>query len=209
VIVDFNIVHPDPDYPRKAVSDEYAESLFYANQSVTLMRDKRPRQSFAHLRRAIEVAPHNVDLWINLGAFYAIERDFDSSIEAYEVALQLEPRSKAAFSGLARSYSNAGNEEMAAVYQEKVRNYRERNPYYYYALAQGAYEVADYESSLDYINAALQLKRRTARFHLLKGLVEHRLGDVDAARDSMQRAQRYGLDRSVKLDLLRSLAHSS
>jgi Flp pilus assembly protein TadD len=206
VIVDFNIVHPDPDYPRREVSDEYAESLFYANQSVTLMRDKQPRESFSYLRRAIEIAPENIDLWINLGAFYATQGDFGSSLEAYDVALQLDPRNKAAFSGLARSYANVGNLEMAAVYEEKVRNYRQRNPYYHYALAQSAYEDADFESSLGYINTAIDLRRRTAQFHLLKGLVQQQLGDTEAARDSLRRAERYGLDRSVKLDLLRSLA---
>jgi len=206
VVVDFNIVHPDPEYPRKVVSDEYAESLFYANKSVNALRDKRPRESFAYLRRAIEIAPENVDLWINLGAFYATQGDFASSIEAYDVALQIEPRSKPAYSGLARSYANAGNQELAALYDAKVRNYRDRNPYYHYAMAQAAFENADFESSLRFINTAIDLRRRIARFHFLKGLVEHQLGDTEAARESLERAQRFGLDRSVKLDLLRSLA---
>lgn len=206
VIVDFNIVQPDPDYPRHEVTDEYAESLFYANKSVNLMRSSRSREAFAYLRRAIEIAPANVDLWINLGAFYAIQGDYDSAVDAYDVALQIDPRNKSAYSGLARSYANAGDAEMAAVYDEKVRNYRERNPYYHYAMAQAAFEDSDFERSLEYINTAIDLRRRIARFHFLKGLVEHRLGDIEAARESLDRAQRYGLDRSVKLDLLRSLA---
>lgn len=206
VIVDFNIVHPDPDYPREEVSDEYAESLFYANESVNRLRDNRPREAFALLRRAIDIAPENVDLWINLGAFYATQGAFDSAIEAYHVALQIDPRNKPAFSGLARSYYNVDDLEMATLYEEKVRNYRERNPYYYYALAQASYEQERFDEALEYVDVAISLHRRTARFHLLRGLVEHRLGHPDSARASLERAERYGLDRSVKLDLLRSLA---
>ncbi len=206
VVVDFNLVQPDPTYPHRQVSDAYAEALYYANKSVTLMRGDHPRQAFAHIRRAIEIAPQNPDLWINLGAFYATQQDFDSSIEAYNVALQIDPRNRTAFSGLARSYANSGNEEMAAVYEEKVRNYREHNPYYHYALAQAAYEHADYQSSLDHIDTAIGLRRNVARFHLLKGLVQYQLGQADEARRSLERAQRYGLHPSVKTDLLRSLA---
>lgn len=206
VIVDFNIVHPDPDYPRRAVSDEYAESLFYANKSVRLLREGQPRESFRYLRRAIEIAPENVDLWINLGAFYATHGHFHESVEAYEVALQIDPRSRSAYSGLARSHANMGDHELAAEYEGKVRNYRERNPFYHYAMAQSAFEDADYRQSLDYINTAIALKRRNARFHLLKSLVEERLGDPGSARESLERAKHLGLERAAKLDLLRSLA---
>jgi len=206
LIIDFNDVHPEQDHPRQIVSDAYAESLFYANHSVRLLREGSHRQSFAWLRRALDIAPENVDLWINLGAFYATTGDPQSSIEAYHVALQLDSRNKSAYSGLARSHRALGNEALAGDYEQRVRHYRERNPYYHYALAQAAYETADYPGALESINSAIDLRYRTARFHLLKGLVEQQLGDLESADDSFRRAERYGLDRRVKIDLLRSLA---
>src|SRR5690606_37609773 len=197
---------PDPDYPREEVSDEYAESLFYANKSVTALRENRPREAFGYLRRALEMAPNNVDLWINLGAFYATQGEFESAVDAYEVALRLDPRNKSALSGLSRSYYNLGDTEMAAVYERKVRYYRERNPWYHYALAQSAYEDADYEASLHHIDQAIDLRRRVARFHFLRGLVQNQLGDTAAARVSLEKAERFGLERAVKLEMLRTLA---
>lgn len=205
VVVDFNLMHPDPDAKETEVSDTYAESLFYANKSVNLLRDGRHRESFAYLRQAIEIAPENIDLWINLGAFYATMGDFHSSIEAYNVGLQLDPANKSAYSGLARSYAHLGDVERADQFQVKVRNYRKRNPYYHYALAQAAYAQADYERSLDAIDTAIGLKLRTARFHLFKALIHDRLGDRDAAEQSIRRAQRFGLDERIKVDVLRSV----
>jgi Flp pilus assembly protein TadD len=193
VIVDFNEVHPAVDYPRREVSDEYAKALYYANHSVALLRSGETRESFAHLRRAIETDPSNVDLWINLGAFYAVEGDAEAAVEAYHVALQRKRNSKPAFSGLARNYATLGDEAMAAYYQDKVRNYRETNPFYHYAMAQAAFDEAEFEVSLDYINAAIGLDRRTARFHQLKGMVEQKLGDHEAAETSFRRARRHGL----------------
>jgi Flp pilus assembly protein TadD len=209
VIVDFNIVRADPDYSRREVSDAYAESLFYANKSASLMRDRQFRESFAYLRRAIDITPGNVDLWNNLGAFYATRGDFGSAREAYEVALQIEPRNETAYAGLARSHASTGNTEMANFYHEKVRNYQVRNPYYYFAMAQVAYKAADFESSLEHISTAIDLRGRVGSFYFLKGLAEQQLGDTEAARASLQRAGRYGLSRSEKLDLLRSLAEAN
>jgi Flp pilus assembly protein TadD len=203
VIVDFNEVHPAADFPRREVTDEYAKALYYANHSVAMLRAGSTREGFGHLRRAIENAPTNVDLWINLGAFYAVEGDAEAAVEAYHVALQRSRNNKAAFSGLARGYAALGNTEMAAFYQDKVRNYRETNPFYHFAMAQAAFEVAEFESSLDYINTAIGLNRRTARFHLLKGMVEQKLGDHEAAEVSFRRARRHGLDPTSEAELRR------
>jgi Flp pilus assembly protein TadD len=209
VIVDFNVVHPEDDYRRREVSDAYADGLFHANISISLLRDGLVKESFAHLRRALEIAPSNLDLWINLGAFYANQGDYEGAMAAYQVALQLNPNSRPAFSGLARSYANAGNEAQAAFYEQKVRNYRETNPYYHFAMAQAAYERSQFEESLAYVNAAIGLKRRAPKFYLLRALVEHQLGQPEAAAASLRRAQRFGLEQGDKAELLRSMGTAS
>ncbi|MEQ8485471.1 MAG: tetratricopeptide repeat protein [Pseudomonadales bacterium] len=205
VTVDFNVVHPEDEYRRWPVSDDYAQALFHANHSVSLLREGRTREGFAHLRRGLEVSPGNLDLWINLGAFYATQGDYEASIAAYEVALQLDPDSRAAFSGLARSHGNAGNETLARMYADKERNYRERNPYFHYALAQAAFERADFEASLAHIEDAISLKSRTPKFFLMRALVQERLGQVDAAESSIRRARRLGLEPGVKAEVLRQM----
>lgn len=205
VVVDFNLVHPKPDYRHREVSDQYAESLFYGNRSVALLREGRIRESFAYLRRALELAPENQDLWTNLGAFYAKAEDPHSAIEAYRVALALDPDNKAAFVGLAQGYAGVGDTAKAAAYQEKVRRYRDGNPYYQFALAQSAFEQADLPRSLELVNAAIELEHN-AEFYLLKSLVELKMNDEEAAEMSLEQARRAGLERRVKMDMLRSLA---
>jgi Tfp pilus assembly protein PilF len=200
-IVDFNEVHPAADFPRREVSDDYAKALYHANHSVARLRVGEARASFGHLRRAIETDPANVDLWINLGAFYSVAGDARAAIEAYQVALQLDHNSKAAFSGLARNYGSLGDDAQAKAYQEKVRRYRETNPYYHFAMAQAAFDEADFEGSLAYINAAIDLKRRAPKFHLLKGRVQQKLGDHEAAEESFRRARRHGLEAGAETEL--------
>jgi tetratricopeptide (TPR) repeat protein len=206
-VVDFNDVRLAPDYPRREVSDAYAKALYYANHSVALLKVGEARAGFAHLLRAINTDPSNADLWVNLGAFYAVQGTFAGAAEAYQIALRINADNKSALSGLARSYANLGDESRAAQYLERVRNYREANPFYHYALAKAAFDEADFENSLNYINAAIGLSRRTGRFHLLKGLVEQQLGDYDAAQASFHRARRHGLDANVEADLRRLLVN--
>jgi Flp pilus assembly protein TadD len=201
-VVDFNDVRPAADYPRREVSDAYAKALYFANHSVALLKAGEVRAGFAHLRRAIDTDPSNVDLWVNLGAFYAVQGESAAAAEAYHVALRINGNNKAALSGLARSYANLGDGR-AAQYRERVANYRETNPFYHYALAKAAFDDADFASSLDYINAAIGLSRRTGRFHLLKGLVEQQLGDEEAAESSFRRARRHGFDASAEAELRR------
>jgi hypothetical protein len=81
VTVDFNEVHPDAEYRRWTVSDDYASSLFHANLSVSLLRQGQVRDGFLHLRRRPTsisgqpgrlLEPANLDLgpgstWVTIG----------------------------------------------------------------------------------------------------------------------------------------------
>ena len=205
VTVDYYEIHPAPGYRRRVVSDAYAASLYYSNHAVARIRAGDARGAFGYLRRAIETAPENEDLWINLGAVYAMEGDYRSSVEAFEVALQIQPDSRAAMSGLVRSHGKAGHTELAAFYRQRVDDYLKKNPYYYYAIARTAIAQQEYSQSLRAIDRAIELNRRDGRFHFLKGLAEQGLGRMDAARSSFQEAKRVGLHSEAKLDYIRSL----
>ncbi len=196
--VDFNDVLPEPEYPRHEISDEEATALFYANESVRHLRSGSMRDAFAYLKKAIQISPENSDLWINLGALYAKEDALEQALIAYEVALSLDRSNRGAISGLGRTHLALGNLEEADYYNEQVKRYRERNPYYHFAIAQAEFENARYPAALRSINTALDLKYRNGRFHFMKGLTEYKLGDLESARESFQRADRFGNYRDLK-----------
>ncbi len=190
--VDFNALTSTEEYSRWRVSDTYAQSLYYANVSVEHVRLGQHRLGFVYLLKAIELVPGNPDLWINLGAFYSRHEELEPAVEAFHVALELDPNNKAAISGLARGYRYLGRLELAEGYERKVRKYRLKNAYYHFAVAQSAFEEAKYDESLAAIDRAIGIKRRDSRFHFLKGLAEQKLGDEEAAHKSFARARRYG-----------------
>ena len=87
-----------------------------------------------------------------------------------------------------------------------MRKYRERNPYYHFALAQARFEIADYDAALESINVAIDLKGRNGRFYFMKGLTEQKLGLYSDAQLSFQRAERFGRYRDLKLRYVNEFA---
>jgi len=203
VVVDFNVIQPDGDHPRREVSDDYAAALYYANHAIERLRNNKVHDAFAYLRRAIELAPRNPDLWVNLGALYGSQDDFNSAVEAYDVAVALDPFNRTALAGLARSHRSLGNVARAEAFDARARKYLESNAYFHLANAQAAYLRGEFEPALASVNRALALERRSGRFWFVKGLIEERMGAVDDARQSYRLARRYGVSSPQKRERLR------
>jgi tetratricopeptide (TPR) repeat protein len=206
VSVDFNAVHPDPHYVRRAVSDDDATALFYSNRSVDRMLKGDSVNGFALMVQALELTPDNADLWQNLGAFYALQQQPGMAVRAYEVALSLDHHHEGAMSGLARAYASLGDLEKAELYAQRVHEDRSRNAYYHFAIAQAEFDKGRYGDALKSINAAVDLERRNPRFRFMKGLVQAKLGDVEGANKSFRKAHRLGRYDDLKKRYIEELA---
>ena len=73
----------------------------------------------------------------------------------------------------ARIYTQLGDEELAEAYRKRVRLHESLNPYYHYALAEGAYRDGDYANALSEIKSAISRKRDDHRFYFLEGLIHY------------------------------------
>lgn len=189
--VDFNRVQPDPGAKAVLVSDAYAASLYYANLSVEALTAGDVRTAFAWLRRALDTEPANADLWINLGALYARLDKHEHALKVLGVARALDPTEKIILSGLERSHRQLGHTEIADDLARQVRHYRNRNPYYHFAVAEQA--LADGELDLSEVSLAraLRLRKREPRFHVLQSRLLNLKGDARGAEHSLALAQRY------------------
>ncbi len=192
--VDFNAVEPDDDSPRQIISDAHAASMFYANLSVDHLHNEDYEQAFAYLKRAIQTAPENIDVWNNLGALYSILEKDELAEHAYQVARSINARDKTAISGLVKVLRKQGREEEAEGYHRLVLRYRDRNPYYHYAVAEQAYRQASYEEALTAINQAIRLKRNNARFYALQAATAEVLGDTQLLAKSTRLQRKHAKD---------------
>lgn len=186
--VDFNKVASAALYPHTPVSDSFALSSFYNNLAIDQLYAGDFRATVALLAQAIEMEPNNADAWVNLAAVYLRHKKSGDAQRAFEAALRAEPGNESALAGLARLFEAQGNSERAASYTNEIKSRRDQDPFFQFATAQAAYEQKAYQTSLQHINRAIELRERGA-FYYLQALIYHAQGKLNLASASLAQAQ--------------------
>ena len=190
-VVDFNIRDYEGPQKSRKVDDDYALALYYTNVGAeALLRNDYP-VSAAHFRAAAGVYPGMAGLWVNLGVLYARQGLLEQAESAYLYALEVDAYAASALANLAVVYRDLGEAELAAEYHARVQKYRERNPYYHFAVATLAYEQGRLSDALAALRKALRLKHDESQFHSLRGQVQQDMGRSSDAAQSFVRAREY------------------
>jgi Flp pilus assembly protein TadD len=165
--------------------------LFYTNLGAEALLRGEDAASFAFLREAARVRPDIAGIWVNLGVLYARHGHFEHAEAAYLRAIEIDDSERSAFANLVLAYDALGETELAAEYRERVRDYRERNPYWHYASAARAYEERQFSDALAALRRAVRLKPDEYEFYELRGQVLAELGRSKDATQSFERARQY------------------
>ena len=193
--VDFNTANFREKYPIHAVSDRYALALFYNNLGAeALVRQDYPL-SFAMLRASARTNADIPGTWVNLGVLYA-RHGFHEHAEVAELrALAADPSEHSALANLVAIYSALGETELADEYRQRMRRYRDVNPYYHFGVAQAAYDQKRFDDALISLRSAIRLKQDDDEFYMLQGRVLTQLGRPDRATASFARAKELAATR--------------
>ncbi len=187
-VVDFNMAEFNTHYSSKQVGDDYAFALYFSNRAVEAMEQSQERRAFRFLKKAIEENPRIPGVWINLGVLYSRNGYLDHAMAAYFKALRFDPANRSAMVNLAKAYKGKGDDEKAQYYVDRVSYYQERNPYFHYFNALGAYQDGQYADALAPIDKAIRLLKEEHQFYFLRGLIYYQLGDRVEAKRNMVKA---------------------
>jgi Flp pilus assembly protein TadD len=190
-IVDFNIRAQQADQPSRRISDQYALGLFFTNLGAEALMRREYEASLSYLREAARVQPEIAGVWVNLGVLYARHRRYEHAEASYLRALEESEGEQSALANLVLVYEALGQPELAKVYRERVQSYRERNPYYHFAVAARAYERQEFADALIAVRKALRLKPDEHEFYTLRGQTLTALGRARNAEQSFERAREY------------------
>ncbi|HUQ53901.1 MAG TPA: tetratricopeptide repeat protein [Gammaproteobacteria bacterium] len=190
-IVDFNIRSARADTRSRRVNDQYALALFYVNLGAEALLREEHAASLAYLREAAAVYPDIAGLWVNLGVLYARYGRYEHAEAAYLRALQVDEEEESALANLVLVYEALGEQALARQYRDRVQSYRERNPYYHYALASRAYEQQQFADVLLSLRKALRLKHDEHEFYTLRGQALTALGRPRDAEHSFEQAREF------------------
>jgi tetratricopeptide (TPR) repeat protein len=125
--------------------------------------------------------PKDLESWVTLGRLYRTANKSVEAEKAYKQALEIDPSSEDALTGLAIVYSDIGDTRKAIEKLQAVTS-KNPNPRTYAALASGYEQLHDYKSAADVLRKALdldpenlQLKRSLARNLLYSGSYDESL----------------------------------
>jgi tetratricopeptide (TPR) repeat protein len=190
-VVDFNIRAAQDGQRSRRLSDSYALGLFYNNLGAEALLRTEYAASLAYLREAVRVYPAIAGIWVNLGVLYARHGHYEHAEAAYLRALAVDRYEHSALANLVLVYEALGEPELTEQYRDRVQGYRERNPYYHYAVATRAYEQREFDTALTSVRRALRLKSDEHEFYTLRGQTLTALGRARDARHSFERAREF------------------
>ena len=187
--IDFNTANFREKYPIHAISDSYALALFYNNLGAeALVRHEYPL-SFAMLREAARTHADIPGSWVNLGVLYTRHGLHEHAEVAERRALAADPTEHSALANLVAIYTALGETDLADEYRQKIRRYRDVNPYYHFGVAQAAYDQKRFDDALISLRSAIRLKRDDDEFYMLQGRAFTQIGRPDRAIASFARAK--------------------
>jgi Flp pilus assembly protein TadD len=193
-VVDFNMADFEHSYQRRRITDAEAQAHYHNNMGVHRMTEGDYREAYLHYAKAIELQPGAGYIWNNLGLLYRRGGQGDAAEQAFLHAIAVDDDLSAA-SNLSRLYAQRGQAELARRYEEKVVRFRDRNPYYLYALAEQAYQQQRFSEAEDLLQRALRGQRNDHSFYNLLAMVHLQQGELGLAQRRFRQAQELADDR--------------
>src|SRR5262249_29071520 len=152
----------------------------------------------ATIQQALQNAPQQDLLFVEIGQLYELKQNWDQAETAYQKALEINPRQPVASNNLAYLLTQtSGNLDLALSLAQTARRGMPDSSKAADTLGWVLYEKGAYRSAIDSFQEALKLVEKnksqenpTIHFHL--GLAYEKAGDVALARQQ--------LDRVLKLD---------
>ena len=176
---------------RKRITEQQVVSLFYSNKSIEAMLDQDLPLAYVYTKHALEADPDSSIAWNNLGVLYARVGVQDSSMAAYERAIELDDKLYSAKSNLANSYRSNGQTLQAESIEQEIESFRNQNPYYHSALAEGSVAAGNFLDAIDHLQDALEHKPNEHFFYHQLAIVNQQIGDREAVIENLNRARRY------------------
>lgn len=167
LVIDLEMERYSPVYEQKAIPETLVAAQFYNNRGMELLADGEVRQSFLHLRKALELDDRQGYIWGNLGTLYS-RRGFHREAEmAYLNGLAQTPDDLTVMSNLATLYDTLGEREKSAYFLQRAREHRDNNPYYLYSMAREQLDKGDLVQAQRYLEQAMAKQGKEPRFYAL------------------------------------------
>ncbi|RPI15374.1 MAG: tetratricopeptide repeat protein, partial [Acidobacteriales bacterium] len=169
---------PQAGDARRVLGRIYARLI--GDPQTNRINEEMLKKAIEQYKMIVAAEPKDIDSWVLLGRLYKVSQNSIESEQAFRKALEIDPASEEALTGLAMVYSGLGDNKRAA---ETLKQVADRNPNLrtLTSLA-GAYEeLRDYANAVEVLKRALEME--PANLDLKRGLAQDLLfaGKLDDA----------------------------
>ena len=172
----------------RIMSDAEGLALHYNNLAMVALSEGRPTEAWQQLVRGLQAAPTLSQLWVNLGAVYRNSGQEEDAERAYFRALDVDQADRSAMNNLVVLYEHQGRFTERDHWRDRLRRYREKNPYYHASLGDTAMAASAWTEARDHYARAVDLHPRDGQLIYSLGLAEYQCGNVSAAEDLVAQA---------------------
>jgi tetratricopeptide (TPR) repeat protein len=187
----------------RSISDNRAFAQYYNNIGSQYLSEGSSRDAFRYFVKSIKVDPKLSFVWSNLGVVYSRNNQPDAAEKAFLQALSITQAkdgltAMTTMSNLARLYKGTGKMDEAGIYEEKVRSYRNMNPYYHYSMGEIALNEGRYQQSIEEFNEAIKRKSDDHQFYFALAIAYFQLSEMEKAGQNMDKAISHAKDRRIE-----------
>jgi tetratricopeptide (TPR) repeat protein len=187
----------------RPIPDHRAFAQYYNNIGSKHMAEGNNSEAFRYFIKAINIDPKLNFAWSNLGVVYSRNNQFAAAEAAYQQGLSVsrgldDVSVMTIMSNMAKLYGKTGDVEKSDFFEKEVASFRQRNPYYHYAVAKTAFYDALYDESIKHYKKAIQRKDDDHLFYYGLALAYFKLGDLKKMEKNLNRAKHFAWDDSKK-----------
>jgi len=177
-VVDFTPEISLQQLTSSVVSDQVARSLYFNNLGVEELIQGNLEEALVYFKNALFLYEESSIAWNNIGSAYIRLGNTQFAEYSYLKAFSIDRDNATSINNLAKYYRRSGNLNLAEKYEEAMRRFNDRNPYYHFAQGSAAFENDELEKARKSFRRALKLKKEEPDFYFALAHVYLRMGDV-------------------------------
>jgi len=182
----------------RIVSDARGYAHYYNNVGADWFSRGNPIMARKFFLEAIRQDDSAAFVWANLGVVQVHLGDLDEAEHSYRKALELDEDHLVAMANLVELLKKTGREEEAAQFEDRVHDFKMKNPYYHYSLGERAYSSGEYIQALGHYRDALKRNSKEPHFHHALAKTYTQLGRYEKAMEALKKAAKYAPDEFVR-----------
>lgn len=197
VLVDFMAERALRGYGKTQISQQTLIAMFYNNMAAESLVDGDLNRAYALVKAGLR-AGQFVPALNTLAVIYRQNGDEKRAEQVYRYTLRLDAKNMTTLYNLAMILGEQGRLDEWAEIHKVLELARIRNPYYYYDMAQQAFDEHQYDEALAWYQRALEKADYRHEFFFGISQTYWALGDEKRAKHNMEKAVALSRDDAVR-----------